>query len=237
MNWTASNLAELKWSAPITHREEKEDVARRVAGMVSEDDVIGVGSGSTAFLAIQAIGRRMREEHIRCTAIPTSAEMAMACASLGISVTTLLQARPDWAFDGADEVNPQRWLIKGRGGALFQEKLIMASSPKNFILVDHSKLVEKLGSKFPVPVEVHQSAMRLAEAKLYQLGATSVSLRWAGGKDGPVITENGNLLLDVHFPEITAGLEREIKCIPGVIESGLFIGFDVDILVAGPGKP
>lgn len=230
MKWSSRRLAELEWSGPISNLEQKQEVAERVAQMAADSDVIGVGSGSTAFLAMQAIGRRVKKDGIRCTAIATSAEMAMTCTAVGIPVTTLQQARPDWSFDGADEVDPDRNLIKGRGGALFQEKLLMASSPRNYIIVDNSKLVDVLGTKFPIPVEVHPLALHLVEERLYALGASTVTLRRAQGKDGPVITENGNLLLDVHFASITAGLEKEIKGIPGVIESGLFWGYNVEII-------
>jgi ribose 5-phosphate isomerase A len=174
----------------------------------------------------------VHREGLKVTAICTSAEVTLACVRLDVRVGSLLQLRPDWAFDGADEVDPDRNLIKGRGGAMFMEKVVMHASPRNFILVDQSKLVTKLGGKFPVPVEVLPIALRLVEKELTALGAVEIVLRLAVKKDGPVITENGNFILDVRFGEIQKSLERDIKAVPGVIESGLFMGRDIEIVIA-----
>ena len=233
MKWASRLLTNLQWSSPISNREEKEEVANEIALRVKENDVIGIGSGSTCFLAIQAIGIRVNAEGIKCTGIPTSAEVALACASAGIATTTLLQARPDWSFDGADEVDPSRNLIKGRGGAMFREKILISASSKTFILIDQSKLVPRLGVKFPVPIEVAPEAVHIVEERLYTLGAVEVSLRLAAKKDGPVITENGNFIFDTRFNNIADSLEKEIKSITGVIESGLFQGYDIQVLIAG----
>ncbi len=231
MKWHIKHSTNLTWSGPIINREQKEDVARRIAELVKNGDVIGVGSGSIVFLALHEIAQKIMNEGIICTAIPTSAEMSLACAALGIPLTTLQQARPDWSFDGADEVDSHNNLIKGRGGALFQEKLVMKASLRTYIIVDKSKMVDHLGTKFPVPVETHPLAVRLVEEQLFKLGATEVNLRLAQKKDGPVITENGNFLFDVKFPSIESSLEKEIKSIPGVIESGLFIGYNPRIIL------
>jgi ribose 5-phosphate isomerase A len=139
--------------------------------------------------------------------------------------------RPNWSFDGADEVSPEGYFLKGRGGAMFREKILMVSSPTRYLLVDRSKLVDRLGQTFPVPVEVYPEALHHVESELPRLGATSVELRLGLRKDGPVITEAGNLILDAAFSSIESTLERDIKAIPGVIESGLFIGYDVNLLV------
>jgi len=232
MKWASRILGNTEWSSPISNREEKEEVACQIARRVKENDVVGIGSGSTCFLAIQAIGARIKEEGIRCTGIPTSAEVALACASAGIPTTSLLQVRPDWTFDGADEVDPSRNLIKGRGGAMFREKILISASPKTFILIDKSKLVSRLGEKFPVPVEVSPEAIHIVEEELYRIGATDMALRLAVKKDGPVITENGNFILDTRFHRFEDQLEKEIKSITGVIESGLFQNYGVDILMA-----
>jgi len=195
--------------------------------------VVGVGSGSTARVAIQAIADRVRREGLRISSICTSAEVALACGAAGIPVTSLLQRRPDWYFDGADEVDPSRNMIKGRGGAMYQEKILMRSAPKTYILIDQSKLVSRLGENFPVPVEISPIALHLVERELLRLGAVEAVLRPAKGKDGPIISENGNFILDVRFREIRPSLETEIKAITGVIESGLFIGYAVELIVAG----
>ena len=229
MNWENLRVPDA-WK--VSNREAKEVVARQIAEKVQDGQVIGVGSGSTSYLAILAIAERVRKEKLRMTAVCTSAEVTMACAALGIPVGSLLQHRPDWAFDGADEVDPGRNLIKGRGGALYLEKIVIDASPRSFILVDPSKFVKRLGEKFPIPVEVFPTALHLAERGLAALGATEIAMRMATGKDGPIVTEHGNLLLDVRFAETPATLERDIKAITGVIDSGLFQGRDVEILSA-----
>jgi ribose 5-phosphate isomerase A len=227
------------WAGDISNREEKEAVAERVAARVRDGQVIGAGSGSTAYVAIHAIAGRVAREGLAITAVPTSVEVAQVCAAVGIPTASLAEVRPEWGFDGADEVDdrsrpdePARpiRLIKGRGGAMFREKLVMASQAETLILVDHSKRVERLGERFPVPVEAHPSALHLAEERLRALGAGDVTLRPAGGKDGPVITENGNLILDARFDDIPDSLEADIAAIPGVVESGLFIGYAVEIV-------
>jgi ribose 5-phosphate isomerase A len=229
MNWGNARREILTGS--ISNRAAKEELGRRIAEKVEDGHVIGVGSGSTAYLAIQAIAERVRREGLRVTAICTSAEVTLACVANDLPVGSLLQLRPDWAFDGADEVDPARNLIKGRGGAMFMEKILIDSSPKSYILVDQSKIVERLGEKFPVPVEVLPAALRFVEQKLAALGAVEVVLRLAVKKDGPVVTEHGNFILDTRFGAIGNSLERDIKAIAGVIESGLFIGRDVEVMV------
>lgn len=233
MKWNNSVARSFGWSKPISNQKAKQEVAEKLAAEVKDGDVIGFGSGSTSYLAIQAIANAVKQRGISCTAIPTSAEIELTCVSLGITTATLVDAAPDWAFDGADEVDPQHSLIKGRGGAMFREKLLIDSSPRTFILVDQSKMVQKLGQKFPVPVEVFPLAVNFVAGRLSQLGAAEVELRSGSGKDGPVISENGNLIFDVRFNEIADGLERDIKAIPGVIESGLFQGRTLEVLVSG----
>jgi len=156
----------------------------------------------------------------------------MFCSKLGVPLTTLYENKPDWLFDGADEVDPNNSLIKGRGGAMFKEKLLISSSAVNYIIVDDSKMVSKLGTNFPVPIEVFPQALLYVEKELKQLGAASIVLRPAKGKDGSIISENGNLILDCKFDEIGNNLEKDIKSITGVIESGLFIGYNLQILMA-----
>ncbi|MDP9196764.1 MAG: ribose 5-phosphate isomerase A [Pseudomonadota bacterium] len=216
---------------PGPGHQQKEKIARQMAERVRSGDVIGVGSGSTSLLALQAIAARMKQEKLACTAIPTSHEIALACADLGVPVTSLMSRVPDWGFDGADEVDPAKNLIKGRGGAMFREKLVMKASPKTYILADSSKFVDRLGTRFPVPVEVYPEALRRVEKDLQALDTTEVTLRLCqGGKDGPVITEQGNVILDVKFRDIGPGLEREIKALAGVLDSGLFQDWPVEIV-------
>jgi ribose 5-phosphate isomerase A len=232
MKWENSVVAQLRWSHPIENLEAKQRVGEILASRVNDGDVIGFGSGSTSFIAIQAIAATLKKRKITCTAIPTSQEVSFACAALGIPTLSLVDARPSWAFDGADEVDPAHNLIKGRGGAMFKEKLIIDSSPRSFILVDRSKLVSRLGEKFPIPIEIAPTAVSHVSDKLHKMGASQLELRLGAGKDGPVITESGNLIIDARFDHIETGLEASIKGICGVIESGLFQGRDLEILVS-----
>ena len=141
MDWKNHLIKHLQWSDSIINREAKEHVAREIAATAKDGDVIGAGSGSTVYLTLFELSRRIREEHLHIEVIPASQEISMTCIQLGIPQTTLWNKRPNWTFDGADEVDPQQNLIKGRGGAMFKEKLLIRSSRKTFIIIDPSKRV------------------------------------------------------------------------------------------------
>lgn len=230
MNWDRELLQKPMWKEEIKNRDEKEQVAKKIAQRVQNGDVIGFGSGSTSYLTAIEIAKKVQTENLSITAIPTSYEIKMLCTYLGIPTATLEEKKPDWCFDGADEVDHDNWLIKGRGAAMFNEKLNIKSSQKAYILVDDSKVVNKLGTNFPIPVECASKALNFVKEELYKIGADIVELRLALKKDGPVITENGNLILDAKFNNIDETLERRLKNITGVIETGLFIGYNVEIV-------
>lgn len=230
MDWNKEILQRPAWKEEISNREEKERVAKKIADKVKNGDVIGFGSGSTSYLASIEIARKVQEENLNITAIPTSYEIEMLCNYLDIPTASFMEKKPDWCFDGADEVDKNGWLIKGRGAAMFNEKLNIKAAEKTYILVDQSKIVDKLGEKFSVPVEVNPKALNYVKEELYKLGANEMNLRLALKKDGPVITENGNLIIDVRFRDISEDLEKKIKNITGVIDSGLFIGYNVEIV-------
>ena len=200
MNWNKNILSKIEFEN-ISNLEEKKEVAKKIVEKAQDGQVIGFGSGSTSYLATIEMADRIKKEN-----------------------------KPDWSFDGADEVDEHNWLIKGRGGAMFKEKLNIANSPITYILIDKTKIVDKLGSKFKVPVECFPEAINFIKEKLIELGGTEIELRKAVGKDGPIITENNNLILDVKFDSITENLEEKIKFIPGVIESGLFINYNVQMI-------
>jgi ribose 5-phosphate isomerase A len=220
----------LRWPEAISNLEEKQAVAARAAERVRDGQLIGIGSGSSTYLALWAIGRRVREERLKVAVVCCSYETETAATTLGLPLLGLGSVEPDWGVDGADEVDPDDRLLKGRGGALFKEKVLWRTARTMYLAVDASKYVKQLGTRFPVPVEVHRDGVTLAARELTRLGASDVSLRVADGKDGPVFTESGNLLIDAHFPELQHGLHAEIKNLPGVIETGLFEGYDFDIL-------
>ena len=214
MDWENHLIKHLQWSDSIINREAKEHVAREIAATAKDGDVIGAGSGSTVYLTLFELARRIREEHLHIEVIPASQEISMTCIQLGIPQTT------------------QRNLIKGRGGAMFKEKLLIRNSRKTFIIIDPSKRVNQLGNKFPIPVEIFPDSLTYVDHELQRLGASEIVLRPAHGKDGPVFTENGNFILDTRFNYIDSSLEEQLKTITGVIESGLFIGYDVEVIMA-----
>ena len=229
MNWNIETLEKFELNK-IANLESKQKIADKIVDKVKDGQVIGFGSGSTSYLATIAIANKIRKENIHILAVPTSIEIKMLCANLGIATTSLFANKPDWSFDGADEVDKSNWLIKGRGGAMFKEKLNIANSKITYILIDNSKKVEKLCTKHKIPVECCIDSVNYVKERLQELGGIDIALRKAEGKDGPIITENGNLILDVKFENITNNLEKEIKSITGVVESGLFIGYNVEII-------
>jgi len=219
--------------APVANQAAKRASAQEMAKRLRPGDVVGVGSGTTSRLTIEALAERTRAEGIAWTAVPTSLEVELTLAGHGIATASLSVLRPDWSFDGADEVDPVGNLIKGRGGALLREKLVMAASPERYVVVDPSKLVDRLGLRVAVPLEVIPEAVRLVGDELARRGHRGVVLRHGDGKDGPLITERGNYLLDVVVGGVTEHTESELKAIPGVVESGLFIGYAPTVIVSG----
>ncbi|MCI9286398.1 MAG: ribose 5-phosphate isomerase A [Clostridia bacterium] len=229
MDWNKKTVQEISWNGEISNYEEKLRIANKIAKRVKDGDVIGIGSGSTSFVATTEIAKRMKAENLNIIGIPTSYEINMLCNQLGIPTTNLMSKKPDWSFDGADEVNDKNWLVKGRGGAMYREKLNIASSEVSYILVDNSKFVDNICDKFPIPVETVPEAINYVRDELFKMGAEDVVLRLAKGKDGPVITEHGNVILDATFRNVDETLERRLKAVVGVVETGLFIGYNVII--------
>ena len=212
----------------------KEKVAQAIAQKVQNGQILGIGTGSTVDLAISAIVQRVQSEGLRIKALTTSIESTWGCEQAGIEVlNNLYKGELDWGFDGADEVDPELRLIKGKGGAMYQEKIVAGLCKYFIAIVDESKLVKNLGERMPVPVEFTPRAYSLVERGLRLLGAHEIVLRQATGKHGAIITEEGNLIFDVRFKVISATLEREIKSIVGVIESGIFTSFTDEVLIAG----
>jgi ribose 5-phosphate isomerase A len=224
----------LHWPTEVERLDEKSAVAQSIADIPSDGDVIGIGSGSSAYLALRAIAKRVREEEISIKIIPSSYEIEIAASSLGLPTATLREARPVWVVDGADEVDDELRVLKGRGGALFREKLLWQSAPKVYVATDSSKRVSRLGTNFPVPIEVHPAAVELLLDHLAGLrNLVDAGLRPAQGKDGPVITETGFLIMDAFFADIPDGLHADLKSMPGVLETGIFQGFNVELLHEG----
>ncbi|ASJ09988.1 ribose 5-phosphate isomerase A [Thermococcus sp. P6] len=215
--------------------ELKKAVAREALKFVEDDMVIGLGTGSTAGYFIRYLGRLIMEEELQDVyAIPTSYQSRLLAIESGVPVVGLDEVDAiDVAVDGADEVDPNMNLIKGRGAALTMEKAIEYRAGTFLVLVDESKLVERLGQKMPVPIEVIPQVWR-AVAEEVEIFNAEAELRMAARKDGPVVTENGNFILDVRFHRIAdpLDLEMELNNIPGVVENGIFADV-ADVVLVG----
>ena len=214
----------------------KKEAAKAAAKLVENDMVVGLGTGSTAAFLVAELGRRVAEEGLRFTGIPTSERTAEQARSLGIPLTSFAErARIDLTIDGADEVElGTLYLIKGHGGALLREKIVAAASKRMAVMVDESKLVKRLGSTFSVPVELVPFGWQATEQKLKDLGAKP-SLR--PGVDGkPYVTDGGHYILDCAFGPMSdpKKIARELDEVVGVVEHGLFLNLAQQVFVGGP---
>ena len=219
----------MNWRDQAKKRASKEAVKH-----IKDGCILGLGSGSTVAYALQEIGKRIKQEGLEVSGVPTSYQ-AFALAIHNKIPTTTLDEHPqlNLAIDGADQIDTKLNLIKGMGGALTREKIV-ASAAKQFIIVaDETKLTTKLGTKHPVPVEVLPFATATTTLEVEKLGGKAV-LREAKGKTGPVVTDNGNFILDINFGPINnlKELDRQLKSIPGILETGLFINM-ADITYVG----
>jgi ribose 5-phosphate isomerase A len=212
----------------------KQEVGRAAAAKVKSDTVVGLGTGSTTAFAIQFLGDRLASGELKnIKGVPTSFQASVLAKQYGIPLTTLDEVdRIDIAIDGADEVDPQFNLIKGGGAAHTREKIVDGLAEEFIVVVDSSKLVDKLGSTFALPVEVLPMAVAPVTRALAGMGA-KVDLRMGVKKDGPVITDQGNMVLDAKFDAIAnpAEMEKTLNNIPGVLENGLFVGVATEVLV------
>jgi ribose 5-phosphate isomerase A len=219
--------------------EAKEKAAYAAVKHVKNGFVVGLGSGSTAAYAIEALGERIKRESLSILGVPTSYQAFLLAVKHGIAVTTL-EEHPEInvTIDGADQIDPKLNLIKGMGGALAREKIVASASKQNVIIADESKKVKALGENgHPVPVEVLPFAVSIVKHKIEAAGGNPV-LREGKGKVGPVITDNGNAIIDASFGVIrnAAELELKLKMIPGVVETGLFIGLANTAYIGTPSK-
>ena len=217
----------------MAQEQLKAAAAESAAAMVGDGMIVGLGSGTTAALAVSALGKRVREG-LRITGIPTSEDTAQLARSLGIPLGSLSEiTQIEMTIDGADEVELGTLnLIKGHGGALLREKIVASLTRRLVIVVDDGKLVDRLAAKFPVPVEVVQFGWQATSRKLAALGAKPVLRENADGK--PFISDGGHYILDCAFPPTVdaIALAQELDHIVGLVEHGLFIGFASEVHVA-----
>jgi len=205
--------------------KEKKNAALEAVKHVKDGFIVGLGSGSTAAYAIEEIGKRIKHEALRVLGVPTSYQALLLAVKHRIQITTL-EEHPtlDLTIDGADQIDEELNLIKGMGGALAREKIVAFASKKLVIVADESKKVKVLGeNNHPVPIEVLPFATPIVMRKIGEIGGKPI-LREGTKKVGPVITDNGNVIIDVDFGIIhnPAELERKLK-FPGVVETGLFV--------------
>jgi ribose 5-phosphate isomerase A len=204
----------------------KKNAAIEAVKHVKDGFIVGLGSGSTAAYAIEEIGKRIKNEGLHVLGVPTSYQALLLAVKHKIPITTLEEYPTlDLTIDGADQIDEELNLIKGMGGALAREKIVASASKKLVIVADESKRVKVLGEKnHPVPVEVLPFAAPIVMHKIREIDGKP-ELREGTKKVGPVITDNGNVIIDAEFGLIhnPAELERKLKEFPGVVETGLFV--------------
>lgn len=214
--------------------ELKKIAGYAAAKLIEDGNVIGLGTGSTTHYLIERLGQRIKDEKMDILGIPTSYQSFLLAKDSGITITTLEEHSIDIAIDGADEVDKDFNLIKGGGAAHTLEKIVDESAERFVVIVDDSKLVDALG-EFPVPLEVIPQACRTVSDHINDFNGIPF-LRMAQRKDGPVITDNGNFVIDVKFERIDdpSSLEKELNAIPGVVENGIFAGIVNEVIVGTP---
>ena len=213
----------------------KKAVAEAAVKEIESDMVVGLGSGSTAALMIKNLAHALDTNKLKnIKGVPTSFQSEVLSLELGIPTLDLASVdKIDLAIDGADEVDPSLQLIKGGGACHVREKLVASKAERLLIVVDESKLVKKLNLDFPLPIEVLPSAWKQVKELIERMGAL-VTLRMASKKAGPVVTDQGNLVLDILFEggiNDPKNLESELNNIPGVLENGLFVDLTDKLLV------
>jgi ribose 5-phosphate isomerase A len=218
----------------------KQQAAARALELVQDGMTLGLGTGSTAALFVDLLGRRSRDESLKVTCVPTSEATRAQAEALGIFLVSLDQ-QPflDLTVDGTDEIDDELRLIKGGGGALLREKIVATASESMVVIADHTKRVATLGA-FPLPVEVARFGLaatrNMIDVLASDVGCTGeIALRLKA--DGsPFITDGGNFILDCAFGSIDdpEALDEALKLVPGVMESGLFLGIADAAIIAGP---
>ena len=215
----------------------KQAAAEAAVRLVSDGMCVGLGSGSTTAYALEFLGRRIQDEGLDVRGVPTSFATERRARTHGIPLTSLDDDPTlDLALDGADEVDAAFRLIKGGGGAHAREKVVAHQADRFVVLVDPTKAVDRLGTQFPVPVEVLPMAATPVMHTLEDAGA-SPELRTSDAKDGPVVSDQGLWIIDATFSDgiaAPADLDRLLNDHPGVLDHGLFLDMATDVLMGHP---
>ena len=217
---------------------DKELVAYQAARLVDDGMLVGLGTGSTANYFIEELARRKNEEGLQVSAVSSSVISAIKAQSLGLPLVAMEHVSClDLYVDGADEVTPDMTLLKGRGSDLVREKLLARAADRFIVLVDQTKLVSRIGEKFPIPVEVIPFAWQLAKRTLESQGGRG-GLRQNASKDGLAVTSHGSLVLDMVFDSSVDSqvLNGMLNATPGVVEHGIFQGLAAAVFVAQDGS-
>lgn len=215
---------------------EKRAAARSAAALVRAGQVVGLGTGSTAALAIEELGQRLAAGELSdITGVPTSNASHRLGLEFGIPIADIERTPViDITIDGADEVDPLHRVLKGGGGALLREKIVAARSTRWVIIGDSTKTVDRLGSRYAIPVEVVKFGWSAHAEALRELGAEAVLRRAEEGSESPYITDEGHYIIDARFPhglDDPEELARAMRNRPGVVETGLFLGFRPEVII------
>lgn len=208
---------------------KKEIAAEKAVEKIKNGMIVGLGTGTTAYYALRKIGE-LCKGGLEIIGVPTSLDTERLAKEFGIPIISIDEVEGiDLTIDGADEVDPEMRLIKGLGGALLREKIVAYASREEIIIVDDSKLVNTLGTRSPLPVEVVPFGHKMTRERLEKLGCTA-KLR---GNNTPFVTDNGHFIYDCYFGKIEnpEEMERRLNSIPGVVENGLFIGLATQIII------
>jgi len=210
----------------------KLNAAKSAIEVIPKRGAMGLGSGSTVAIFAKELGQRIASGEVEVAVVPTSYQAYQLAIDYRIPLTNL-DINPELLLtvDGADEIDKKLNLTKGGGGALFREKIVASASKKLIIIADESKLVNHLGTKFQIPVEVFPFSLGVVQKRIKQMGVAS-TVRQAAKKAGPVVTDNGNFILDLKFPKpilTPSQVATDLKLIPGVIETGIFAGMTDEV--------
>jgi ribose 5-phosphate isomerase A len=215
---------------------DKELVAHQALQYVSENMIVGLGTGSTANYFIDALAKRNKEENLKIRAVSSSVVSMIKAKEAGLPIIAMEQIKEiDLYIDGADEIAPDLTLLKGRGYDLVREKLLARSAKRFIVIADESKMVKKIGDNFPIPSEVQPFAWELVKNILMKKGTGDIRINAA--KDGYAITSCGNFVLDFNYPEKnTEELNALLSQTPGIVEHGIFYNIAHGALISSNGK-
>ena len=219
--------------------ELKKAAGVRAADMIKDGMTVGLGTGSTAAHMVNRLAERIKTEGLHVVGVSTSWSTTLQCRSLGIPLKDMGEvSHPDMAIAGADEIDDQRNLIKGRGAAHLLEKIVASMTDNYVIIADSGKKVNKLGEKFAVPLEIIPGAIAVVTERVKKLGGDLKVRMGAPGKDGPVISDSGNLIADAKFGIIEDAdkLARDLEHIVGIVGHGLFVGMATKVILADAEK-